>query len=659
MFSLLLFSQQQTIELRDYQKTLLEVCVAKNSIVFLPTGAGKTLIAVNVIKHFSSSLKLDLKDGGKRSLFLVNTVALGEQVAAEIRKLLGFKVAYWSSETSKKTTWIRERYQRELNDNQIIVATAQLFVDAVKHSFVNIDQLNVIVFDECHHGRGNSPYHEMMKQFKYVEPSKQPRIIGLSGQLIGISSKITEDTICDELATLESTFLATIVTVNRLQEYKNVMIYSTNPKEGFIKFNIDQPTELIESIKNKVDKIRWELSLIKIPSMRTINPQTLKETIPKKLRTFSLQFEEVKFSVEELGLFGTYLTIKSIRIQFQLFKRQPNLERKVKEVLNFCLEEVAALEEMIKEYVDFDDEDLTSQMIIEYSSAKVKSLIGILMTKFNGKSENEDFQSLVFVSRRCTAKCLYHLVKRYCELDRSVAGIKPDFVVGVNGTIPESISEVLSANNNEFAIERFRMKETNLIFASSVLEEGMDLQSCNLVIMFDYPLTFRAYIQSKGRARSKTSDYIVLVPSTKAVSFLSNRNKYDRIDRDLKKILITKTCDRKLNTEEVERERVDEWDPLITKKQALLNNISSVALLNRFVQKYGNPNLLFERKDYGPGKIKAILKLPPQTKIYELIESDFFPDIKLAKQHAAFKACLRLYEIGELDEHLLPDYRGV
>lgn len=610
---------------------------------------------MKVIEHFSNDLNIDLRNGGKRSLFLVNTVALGEQVSSEIKKMLNMKVAYWSSETSKKTTWTKERYQNEMNENQIIVATAQLFVDAVKHSFVGIDQLNVVIFDECHHGRMNHPYHELMKQFKYVHPSRHPRVIGLSAQLIGISSNLTEETIGDELTTLESTFMSLVVSVNRLDEYKNVLLYSTKPKESFLKFKIDPPTELGSEIEDAIDKIRWDLSMIKIPNMKTINPSTLRETTPKKLKIFSLLFEDVKFAVSEMGIFGCYLNIKSIRIQLELFKRQRELPEILKNVVKSCLKHVDSLEALIKQHVDFD-EDLTVEKIIQNSSSKVKSLIGILKMKFSVRV-NENFQSLVFVLRRSTAKCLKHLIKQYVQLDYDLSAIKPDFVVGINATIPESIEEISNANENKNAIEKFRMRQTNLIFASSVLEEGMDLQACNLVVMYDYPVTFRAYIQSKGRARTNVSEYVVLVPNPKAETFVLKRNSYDKIDSELKRILITKTCDRALNQEEIERERVDEWQPLRTNEDALMNNISAVALLNRYLSRFGNVNELFTRKDYGPGRVQAILKLPRETGICETIESDFFADIKLAKQNAAFKACHKLYERGQLDEHLLPDYR--
>lgn len=572
-------------------------------------------------------------------------------MAEEIKNLLGLEVACWNSETHKKT-WSKERFHDEFDKCQIVVATAQLFLDAVKHSFISIDQLNVIIFDECHHGRMNHPYHELMKQFKYIPEHKHPRIIGLSGMLIGLSSTVTEESVSKDLEQLESTFLSTIVTVHRLEEYSNVLLYSTNPTEGFSSYQKTAMCDLTKRLTERVEMIRWELSLIKVNAV-TINPQTLRPTKPKKVHDLSKLFENFKFVLEDMGLYGGFLGLQAIRVQFELIKKQPRPNKDIYKVVDLCLKYVDELMTMISDEADL--KNVNTMDIIVNSTYKVRSLMVTLKNKFTNPNRVQDLQCLVFVQRRFTAKCLYHLFKRFAELEPDFP-IKPDFVVGVNSQLPESIEDILSDNENKNAIEKFRMRQTNCIFCSSVLEEGIDLQMCNLVIMYDHPTSFRAYIQSKGRARTVNSDYIVLVPKEKSQGFLLKRNEYDAVDIKLKKILIGKTCDRALSDESIEKERLEQWDPLITNRKALLNNVSSVALLNRYVSRWVNANLLWNRRDLGPGKVIAILRLPPQSKIKGIIESDIFDDIKLSKQNAAFKACKKLYEIGELDENLMPKY---
>lgn len=41
---------------RPYQQKMKEVCIEKNTIIYLPTGSGKTYIAIQVINHFAKQL---------------------------------------------------------------------------------------------------------------------------------------------------------------------------------------------------------------------------------------------------------------------------------------------------------------------------------------------------------------------------------------------------------------------------------------------------------------------------------------------------------------------------------------------------------------------------------------------------------------------------
>ncbi|CAO1392992.1 unnamed protein product [Diamesa serratosioi] len=565
-----------------------------------------------------------------------------------------YKVAVWTGDDSKRKGWSKHKHLEEFEKHDIIFATSQLILDAVKHSYISISQINVIVFDECHHGRKNHPMHELMKQFKYLIPEKHPRVIGLSGMLIGIDNTIEPDTVEDELKALESTFLSTIVTVNRLEDYKNVLLYSTNPNESFIRF---EPLRLndddfMQEIINMVGDIRMKLSLVKIDNIITMDPATLRKTKPKKVKDFSLLFEDFKYELGEMGLYGGYISLKCILVQFQQVKKVPKQHHRIYEIVTYCIDKTKFLMKMIEDTIGL--EHVTTDKILKNLSSKMKTMIGILKTKFTNPDRIRNYQSLVFVKRRFSAKCLYWVVKNYAELDCEFP-IVPDFVVGVNSELPEQIENVDSDYSSKQALNRFRDHETNVIFTSSVLEEGIDLQMCNLVFMFDKPDTFRTYLQTKGRARVRNSDYIVLLESQNVQKFLLKRELYDEVDKNIKKVLIGKTCDRMLNDEDIEKERLEVWNPFITQKEhSVVNNISSVSLLNQYISKYTSMNTIWQRIDLPSQKVVAVLTLPRLTKIYEPIQSDVMDNVKLAKQNAAFKACQMLYEIGQLDENLKP-----
>ncbi|PIA15393.1 hypothetical protein COEREDRAFT_22587, partial [Coemansia reversa NRRL 1564] len=65
---------------------------------------------------------------------------------------------------------------------------------------------------------------------------------------------------------------------------------------------------------------------------------------------------------------------------------------------------------------------------------------------------------------------------------------------------------------NQLTLADFSEGRLNLIFATQVAEEGVDIQPCNLVIRFDMPKTATSLIQSRGRARMADSQFIVMVP---------------------------------------------------------------------------------------------------------------------------------------------------
>jgi endoribonuclease Dicer len=68
-------------------------------------------------------------------------------------------------------------------------------------------------------------------------------------------------------------------------------------------------------------------------------------------------------------------------------------------------------------------------------------------------------------------------------------------------------------------VVRFLNGHINVLMASDVLEEGIDIQKCNLIVKFDMPKNYRSYVQSKGRARFRTSNYVMIVPKDMEPTF--------------------------------------------------------------------------------------------------------------------------------------------
>lgn len=75
-----------------------------------------------------------------------------------------------------------------------------------------LENVNLIIFDECHHGVNDHSMRQIMKQFELVFDA--PRVLGLTATLI--NKNVKPDEVADQVKALETSFHSKIATVEEI-----------------------------------------------------------------------------------------------------------------------------------------------------------------------------------------------------------------------------------------------------------------------------------------------------------------------------------------------------------------------------------------------------------------------------------------------------------
>jgi endoribonuclease Dicer len=97
---------------------------------------------------------------------------------------------------------------------QIMVMTCQIFLNLLIHGYVQLSDVNLLIFDECHHAVNDQPMRQIMQQFEHCPLELRPRILGLTATLLNSNCKPSH--IEEEVETLEAMFLSKVATCENM-----------------------------------------------------------------------------------------------------------------------------------------------------------------------------------------------------------------------------------------------------------------------------------------------------------------------------------------------------------------------------------------------------------------------------------------------------------
>lgn len=78
--------------------------------------------------------------------------------------------------------WSRAAWEKHFDKNMVIVCTAEVLRQCLHRSFISMDRINLLIFDEAHHAKKGHPYASIIKDF-YTQEEKnttRPKIFGMT-----------------------------------------------------------------------------------------------------------------------------------------------------------------------------------------------------------------------------------------------------------------------------------------------------------------------------------------------------------------------------------------------------------------------------------------------------------------------------------------------
>ncbi|XP_032516970.2 endoribonuclease Dicer isoform X1 [Danaus plexippus] len=661
---------------RLYQTQLEEIAVKKNTIIFLPTGSGKTHIAISLIKRLRDTLQKPWGFGGKRCFFLVNTVPLVAQQKKTIERSCPVHGVAGFSGEDNVDYWNKAQWDSELSKYQVIVMTCQILSDMLTHQYLQLKDISLLIFDECHHGVEDHPMRLIMKHFLNCPKNEQPRVLGLTATLLNSNVKLNK--IQETIRHLETTFQASIATADDMGE---VAMYSTNPREQLLYYRRPSATpaasEAVDLLR-RLQQIVLQFELPNTVQKHDIELEPHQRDItgdPKKIiKAVKNMIESMILSICDLGVYVGALGLLANIVALERRKRWASSQ--VEELLYTVT--ITAAVEARSVLLDSMKNESGYEKIIRHSSEKTVQLLNILK-EYNPRppvrralkvnQERNALCGLILTQQRFTAKILYNLLKDVAEVnDEEFGFLKHDFIVGFNiSPLCSTREQHYNKKISEQALLKFKNGDLNCLIATSVVEEGLDVPQCTLVLRYDVPLEYRSYIQSKGRARNKKANFVILVDEENRQKFNSQYRAFQQVESYLNGMLCGGEV-RNTPSEAEVKENLNDDDCIPaykTRNGNALFAVSAISLLNRYCSvlphdQYTTILPMVIQEPAQGNKTMVTIIMPIACPIKEPVQGRPMSSVKNAKRSAALNVCIKLHKAGELDyETLLPKVKGL
>ncbi|KAF8859184.1 RNase3 domain-containing protein, partial [Acephala macrosclerotiorum] len=645
--------EDSTIKSRAYQTEMLEESLKGNVIVAMDTGSGKTHVAVLRIKK-----ELEIMATGKVIWFLAPTVQLClQQLVVLQSQIASVQIKSFTSldnvdKWSDKATW-----GAVLTNVNIVVSTYAVLCDALFHGFVEMKSLALIVFDEAHNCIGKHPGSKLMKS--YYWPSKKvrapvPHILGLTASPIMGSN-------LDDLRTLEDILDAKCKSPRK--QKMDLALHANLPTLIQIHYNAVVNTGRGTHSMIRLCDAHKKLNILEDPEVVRLwntGTEAAKVKVKKALMTENTFVQKqmksfIRTSVAVHQVLGDWAADAYISKVTSSFIQ--DTDSKDTKFLRWEDSEKQYLANALRCLGSASD---TISILLEDSiSDKAGALIRFL------SSCDKNTIGVIFVKERTIAYMLYRLLFEHLDTCKSFClGI----VVGMSKPLARKhdIFEYSHHESQTKTLAKFRTGEINLLIATSVVEEGIDVPQCNLVICFDEPANLKSFIQRRGRARLRGSKLVIMLEETSK----GRVAEWKELERQMKLQyeMEEKSILAQAKLEESEMEQSKRREFRVQSTGALLDTDTAKGHLECFCSRLSSHSEVQMRPEYiilkecqegeqGETSLVRAKVILPATLDHSLRihESQIqWKSEKNAAKDAAFEAYVALYRAGLVNDHLLP-----
>jgi ERCC4-related helicase len=470
------------IESREYQLSIAMQALDANTMVILPTGLGKTAVALLVAAS-------RLYNEGGRVLMLAPTKPLVEQHLRFFERFLLAK-SPTGSEYSPFVMFTGEapplERTEEWNHATVILATPQVIKNDLIAGRYTLKDVTLLIVDECHRATGNYAYVFLAQ--RYLSTADKPLVLAMTASPGGIREKVQEVCMNLGISRIE----------NRTEHDPDVRPYVFERDIEFL--NIDLPPELKKAITIINALIDERLALL--TSLSFTVPKREKLTI-KILNEINAQIQQRIASRDPAAYSAASLYAACMKLRHAITLAESQGSEVLKGYLTKLVAEGTgsggskASQSLAK---DPSFRELFEQSLQWSGELHPKPEITLDLVR-EQLANHPDSRIIIFATYRDTVQLLVdYLTKNGIACERFVGQATKDAEKG------------LSQKKQIAALTRFRNGGFKVLIATSVGEEGLDVPSTDLVIFYEaVPSEIRS-IQRKGRTgRSGAGRVVVLV----------------------------------------------------------------------------------------------------------------------------------------------------